>query len=471
MHRWKSLHNENNAVPTIFVYAIGLGSDQIEEMSHWDGVIYQDLRQSLPYAIDETRHRKLSMNIEKNEFDHLKRVLMAKLIRMFGHATYLQAGVIFETNFFQEMVTMLRVRGFLRVYDSEASMSRIENGRGMTEYGSIVLEGYIQSTSAAFKHYILDALQNGGNPFAKRSASIGSYKTMDQLGLSFKRHLKNQDSHTCHLKILPEAIHAYRWWNSNSGIAATTTYELTITVALGVLCTSKGTHRLSKHPLLRTFLPSLLKSLGRSEGHPIRKIVIYLGYDTGDRFFDTHGHLMRRHVYGIVKTFGHSATITTRWIRLARSGAAVAHLWNVLFETAVGMDNCTYFFQLNDDIRFIPTTNAWLDVFIQTLQDRGNEGVVGPLDPVFPNCTILTQVFLHGQTHRRRFGWLYPPEIRNWFCDSWITMVYGREGKMVCLRKVLQIRNGREGKGGRHPRYLPCKEVDYRALIDYYGDY
>jgi len=109
----------------------------------------------------------------------------------------------------------------------------------------------------------------------------------------------------------------------------------------------------------------------------------------------------------------------------------VTHMWNRAFKTAYD-DGCDYFFQSGDDIQFMDT--KWVSDSIVMLEKHNGIGLTGPLDygrikygsaDSLPGRKrfIQTQSFV-SRKHMVIFGFFFPEEIKNWFCDDWITKVY-----------------------------------------------
>ena len=108
----------------------------------------------------------------------------------------------------------------------------------------------------------------------------------------------------------------------------------------------------------------------------------------------------------------------------------VTLMWNKAFKKAYD-DNCDYFFQCGDDIIFL--TKDWTNKSIDLLLKHNNIGLTGPLDSVRWNSGtnsrpggkrfIQTQSFV-SRKHMDFFGFYFPSEIKNWYCDDWLTHVY-----------------------------------------------
>ena len=108
----------------------------------------------------------------------------------------------------------------------------------------------------------------------------------------------------------------------------------------------------------------------------------------------------------------------------------VTHMWNIAFQKAYD-DGCDYFFQCGDDI--VLKDNGWVNDSIAKLQHRHNIGLTGPLDidrwNHGPHARPGGQRFIQTQSfvsrkHMEIFGFYFPPQIKNWYCDDWMTHVY-----------------------------------------------
>jgi len=164
--------------------------------------------------------------------------------------------------------------------------------------------------------------------------------------------------------------------------------------------------------------------------------IFYIGIDKNDPIYDTDYNKEKlRKFCSVMKN------MEIEFIYM--DGITKGHLtvmWNRLFEKAYN-DGCDYFFQCGDDIEF--KTKKWVNDCIATLQKSGDIGLVGPINN---NPRILTQSFV-SRKHMELFGYYFPPEIINWFCDDWINDVYKGINKFYPLNAHLCINIG--GK----PRY------------------
>ena len=136
----------------------------------------------------------------------------------------------------------------------------------------------------------------------------------------------------------------------------------------------------------------------------------------------------------------------------------VTQMWNKGFKKAYE-ENCDFFFQCGDDIEFLDT--EWLSTLIHIMITHNNEGITGPfdwgrhkfaVDRGKQTKFILTQSFT-SRKHMELFGFYFPEEIKNWYCDDWITIIYMNANKLwTCNKRIIN-------KGGK-PRYEPIHVSD-----------
>jgi len=117
---------------------------------------------------------------------------------------------------------------------------------------------------------------------------------------------------------------------------------------------------------------------------------------------------------------------------------APALAWGALAKVAYNVTEPVfdYFFQIGDDVEII--SKDWTSTFVKELQKNNNVGVIGPMNLTNYNerrernlNRVIENSFVH-RTHLDIFSDYFPQEIRNWFCDNWITSVY-RNSKSLCM--------------------------------------
>ncbi len=144
---------------------------------------------------------------------------------------------------------------------------------------------------------------------------------------------------------------------------------------------------------------------------------IFIGYDTGDTFFDN------QHTLSALKQFATKnipfAVLKTKAFTndIQKPGPMMNFLSREAYE-----DNCDFMYRINDDTEFL---NPWTSAFVNTLRSFHPplQGVVGPTCHE-GNTAILTHDFVH-RSHLDIFKTHYPPELTDWWLDDWITFVYG----------------------------------------------
>lgn len=106
----------------------------------------------------------------------------------------------------------------------------------------------------------------------------------------------------------------------------------------------------------------------------------------------------------------------------------VVAMWNLLAAKAM-KEHPDYLFQTGDDVHYMD--QGWIDASIDELANRNNVGVAGPTD--VDNPMLATMAFVSSR-HYRIFDFFFHPDFRNWFCDSWLTDIYGGRIKMEKYR-------------------------------------
>lgn len=140
---------------------------------------------------------------------------------------------------------------------------------------------------------------------------------------------------------------------------------------------------------------------------------IYFGIDKGDKIYDNTKN------QNLIKDFIKNSNIDIDFIIMDIQKGYLSRMWNKLFKIAY-TDNYNYFYQCGDDIVF--TDKNMFSESISNLQKNNDIGVSGSYTT--NGCkTILTQSLV-SRKHMEIFGFYYPPEIKNWGIDNWISDVY-----------------------------------------------
>jgi len=160
------------------------------------------------------------------------------------------------------------------------------------------------------------------------------------------------------------------------------------------------------------------------------QVDVYIGYDHDDKLYSN---------MKLPTKFNHMNLI---WVPFEDSKGNPCEIWTAL--TIQAMNDGHEYFQIGgDDIQYDKRPD-WLPKFINTLRCNQNVGYVAGYSN---NDNIPTQFLIH-QNHLNIFGWVYPPQIKNWFCDNWMYHVYGKECGFW-LKQYNHLNLGGE------PRYQP----------------
>jgi len=181
----------------------------------------------------------------------------------------------------------------------------------------------------------------------------------------------------------------------------------------------------------------LYKIFGQSFIHTVSddiQYTIYINVDANDPIY-----MKTIEKNKFISLIGEKATI--KFISDGHiSKGYLTQMWNYLFRLSYE-DGNDYFYQCGDDIMF--QNIDWLSECIEQLKKQNDMGVCGPINP--PNYQILTQTLV-SRKHWEIFGFYFPPQIKNWWCDDWINYVYLPHNATKMEHLIA------ENKGGE-PRY------------------
>ena len=167
---------------------------------------------------------------------------------------------------------------------------------------------------------------------------------------------------------------------------------------------------------------------------------VYVGYDNDDKIYaspQARTTLQELHPH-----------LAFRWTAFSPDKGNVVRIWNALAEQAL-QDGKAYLMVGGDDIVYPP--GDWLHVLRSRLRAHHN---VGWASGYSGNHQIATQFLVH-KTHVQMLGWVFPPQIRNWYCDDFLNEVYPE--KYRAWLKHVQMPNA-----GGPERYSPNRE--HKAL-------
>lgn len=222
-------------------------------------------------------------------------------------------------------------------------------------------------------------------------------------------------------------------------------------LAIGLPTTSKTETRNSGHVLLNVFFPSLANSLKIQE-LKFFNIVIFIGFDEGDYLFE------QKRYRDTIKLSFHKIfpkSVVLIFFRLTPL-KRIAMTWNMIFLQARNYMPFDYYYQVNDDLFF--KTKGWLTLFVQTLENSEDIGVVGPSDNFRQfSCSLLTQTFVSKKHFEIFNNQYFPIEIPDWKSDRWLSFVYSN--KTFCYKNVIAE------NGAKKTRYSGCNFPEWKTSL------
>ena len=188
--------------------------------------------------------------------------------------------------------------------------------------------------------------------------------------------------------------------------------------------------------------------------------IIYLVIDDDDKIFANKD--IQSNIKSLTERF---KNVKLKYI--SSQGITKSHItemWNRAFLMAYG-DGCEYFFQSGDDIWF--ETKGWVTNSIEKLKQHNDIGLTGPTDVGRFKFGVKDfqpggERFIHTQSfvsrkHMEIFGFYFPKEIKNWFCDDWITKIYYPEHFYLINHQLRNI--------GGVPRYNIVSQSNWKDLV------
>lgn len=222
-----------------------------------------------------------------------------------------------------------------------------------------------------------------------------------------------------------------------------------ITIAFPIPTTSHGQQwkSVAQCHLIRTFFKSFMSTFS-----PEYKYKFYFGIDEDDPFYSQASHREQIKTY---MSFFSQISVEFIVMKDVPKGH-LTKMWNILCKKAYD-DGCDYFYFCGDDIEF--TKQGWINKAVQLLREHGDIGFTGPTNRN-GNQDIITQTFV-SRKHFDIFGYAYPEEIKNWYCDDWVNLVYSP-------RYVYRMDEYHCYNRGGTERYsiVEAREICYRLAID-----
>lgn len=154
---------------------------------------------------------------------------------------------------------------------------------------------------------------------------------------------------------------------------------------------------------------SLINILYRSlSNFDISKLTFVIGFDDDDEFFINNKELLQKIL---------PSNFYLHYLN--NFDKSYVCIINQLANIAINEYQADYIFVMADDLEFI--TMDFIDLFVDYLKDK--KIGLGHSKDLTNSAGICTHPFVTAN-HVKYLGYFYPKEIKNWFCDDWITRLY-----------------------------------------------
>ena len=161
---------------------------------------------------------------------------------------------------------------------------------------------------------------------------------------------------------------------------------------------------------------SLIKTLYNSlKNYDITKYKFIIGFDDNDNFYCNN----KNNLIELLPSNFHIEYINN-------DEKSYVCIVNKLAHIAINNYNAEYLYLIADDLIFYKFD--YINIFIKYLNENNNIGL-GWTDDVLIK-RICTHPFVN-KKHVQILGYFYPKEIKNWFCDDWITNLYKKINKII----------------------------------------
>jgi hypothetical protein len=208
--------------------------------------------------------------------------------------------------------------------------------------------------------------------------------------------------------------------------------------------------------LVNILIESLKSIINKQKSNKKYLYKLFIGIDKDDKMFDNENN--QDEIRNLIKNY-----CDIEFIYLNIEKGHLSKAWNILFKKAYE-DNYDYFYQCGDDIDFNKNEN-YFEKLIEILKKQNNYGVTGA--HCMDRKDILTQSFV-SRKHMELFGFYFPEEIRNWFVDDWISIIY--KEKYYTPYKECRIKNVGGRKNSQRYNITRLNKNDFEEIVDKYKD-
>jgi hypothetical protein len=289
----------------------------------------------------------------------------------------------------------------------------------------------IESTPKNNPNYFFNDYQRKGDKYNVPNGKKVHLKSWEELS-EIKRHI-NFMFPECKRKITnynnKKSISEYFETKSMKYLCQSLTRPASATETSSIaFCVPSTTNKKNWETLEETYLFSIL--LPSLEILSDFNIEVYIGFDDDDK------------LYSKIDLPDNHKNIKLNWFSYDSTHKGnPCKIWNDLTKRAIN-DGIEYIQIGGDDIMY-DGRKEWLGKFIKLLKKNNNVGYSAGFSN---NENIPTQFLIH-KKHFNHFGWVFPPQIHNWFCDDFLYGLYKNQGSWIKEYKHHNL--------GGEPRYTP----------------
>ena len=194
---------------------------------------------------------------------------------------------------------------------------------------------------------------------------------------------------------------------------------------------------ISETYLYSILLPSIIEL---SEEYNIK---LFIGYDDDDKLYS---NIILPNKY---------QGIELDWTPFTDCKGNPCKIWTELCKNCIDQ-GYEYYMVCGDDIHF-DSNKEWLNIFIERLKNNNNIGYSAG----YSNNDLIPTQFLFHKNHYEIFGWIFPPQIKNWQCDNFIYNIYNSEH----IKYGNWLKEYKHYNVGGEPRYSPDNCIKLRIIL------
>eukprot|EP00158_Paraphelidium_tribonemae_P004677 Partr_v1_DN26908_c0_g1_i1_m6916 putative NA len=435
-----SIHSiiaDPSSIPRLNVYGYAISQKYIDEIAYWSNVEYVDLNRHLT--------ANLGSKQIKNNFDLVMRVLANSICMFHSSCVFISNSLVFR-----QSNALLRIRNQLQhrggIFTRNETHCHLFGFRKGSKAFQMNVRDYLDcrmhltTTSPENEDFRCGDIVPAENFVESTEYFLGAADTSTAKAEKF----------FCSIAVRPDSIMI--------PVLERETLPFTLgigkpIIGIGLPTTGHSLQSWEDSLLLRTFLPNFLASITEDDCR-LFEFILYIGYDAGDSTWDSDKlrQLLKSAIYKQIQSH---KCVHVDYVRIPYSNAWLTMIWSRLYTKCIH-DGCNYYFQVNDDLKFVDA--GWAMNYTMTLDLNDGYGVVGPFDPKW-NCTLLTQAMVT-RRHYERYQTFYPLEIKDWYSDYWITRIYQPSQSTFCFPEFSAVNTREQGT-----RYQLCNRPKWTQAI------